>query len=505
MRVGFMRERGEKIFHWTGRQAARRMAWRTAGWLCLMAFGGALALHSLEAAAEPEHETLQRGLEGQIEANDRKIDELRREISRAKRALGRCENDRGDRSSCSNQQAELNRLKTDKQNLINYGETLQRNQTTWEANVQQAEAHQEAALKKVKKQEKIHKISAALAGTAAVGLFAACASATPTAWHLCALGLLAGQQAMSSLGEAAKLDGVCGAIGDGPCHVPTPNDPGPPKPGSNCLPPPAPQEPCRALNETPPVPPPGGPDGNPTPQPTLDIDPKKLNEEFPGCSFDPGCFTTGPDGDIVMNEDALPDGHPLKGTTFAGGDKEISDEDIIKKLSPKNKARFASAVKQAQSQNPALASELEALQSEMMEDGDEEGEEEGDGAAGGGKISDGAFQGGADSAGAAGAAGGSGGGGRRGRGGGEEDSIEKQVQALLNKVKGRRGKKGRKGKGAAGKPVTIGNDQVGAIDENIFMMIRRRYQILRKDGQFIEEGGAGPKRRSSGFLDSLGI
>ena len=62
-----------------------------------------------------------------------------------------------------------------------------------------------------------------------------------------------------------------------------------------------------------------------------------------------------------------------------------------------------------------------------------------------------------------------------------EKSISDQVNDLLSQFKQKKG-----ARGLAGKTVTVGKDQVGIVQDNIFLMVHRRYQEKRTNKEFIE-------------------
>ena len=49
----------------------------------------------------------------------------------------------------------------------------------------------------------------------------------------------------------------------------------------------------------------------------------------------------------------------------------------------------------------------------------------------------------------------------------------------------------------AGKTVTVGKDQVGVVQDNIFLMVHRRYQERRTQKQFIESQKKVSKRKAA--------
>ena len=429
---------------------------------CLAAAWGAPALLAPEAAAANS--------DSQIEKTQSDIDRLEKEIGELDNKIGKkCSPpSQSMRRRCQRWEKEK-RLSSDKlKQKRDQIPKLQTEKADSEESQDQEAAYQEAVKEKVKKQEKILKITALLSGAAAAYLFTKC-NKPPGEYMPCVMGLLAANQALQSLGKAAELDDVCMAMGNSACNSGGPN---PSPPPVNCEGPPSICDPGGPISPPSPGGPssPGGEGYNPHAGFSPD-DADRLNREVAGCNFDPGCFQAGPGGSLQMNSDILP--KDLKDAEFAGGDKKMTSEDIVKKMNPKQKAKFAKALEGVGSQNPGLVSEMQALgDDEISEDGEEADDEIA------GRIAGGNFQGGASLGGAAGGSSGY----RRSRGP-EEDSIDKQVKALLNRIKKKQGKKD---KGSAGKAVMIGRDKVGGIENNIFLMMRNRYQEQRKNSQFIE-------------------
>ena len=335
-------------------------------------------------------------------------------------------------------------------------QTAKRNMEIYAEYGQKMEAHQEAARKKAAKQAKILKLSAGLTVAAGAALVAQCFSCSPSpCWHWCGLGAMAFGQAAETAGKKNELDDFCRAMGNSNCGPPELETDSDSDPNPACESPistPALRQAAGCSGEPAPQPKPlPTPKSTPSPKDNKPKVEKKDLEPFNqgSCSLDPKCFTVGPGGDLVMNDEIVPD--ELKDTSLVGGPRKITSDDIMKRLSPKQKAKFAKAMAGVKAKHAGAVAEMQALTSADSEDGgdDEEDDSEGAGGAGSGKVAGESFQGGASGGGgASGAAAGAG--SRRGsRGGGsEEDSIDKQVQALLAKARGRRfGKKGKKRQG----------------------------------------------------------
>ena len=465
------------------------------GGLCLALIGGALPFPPI-AGATREAQSLER----QIQGTKNDINKLEGRIKDLNsRIKSQCSPPSYlMRSDCRNWKNERRQATNNLQSKKSLLEDLKNKKQIWGESLQQPGDYEEAVKKKVQKQERVLTITKLLSAAAAGAFAVKCSS---TNYWACIAAVLSASQAMKSGKKAAELDDVCRAMGNDVCN------PGPPSPPPGCTGPscnPGPPG-CTGPNCSPGLPPPppiacngppsicgpggpGGPGGPLSPSGFSPNDVRNLNKEIAGCNFDPGCFQAGPDGSLLLNKDILPE--DLKDAEFAGGNKKVSSGDVLKRISPKQKAKFVKTTETVQSQNKGLVAEMQKLKEEILAGG-------GDDSSSSGKIAGGDLQGSKSAKSAAKGKSHS----RPGEHAApEEDSISRQVKALLKRAKGKYGKKGKKDKGLAGKAVTIGGARVGAINDNIFLMMNRRYQERREKSQFIEGPPKSRQKTSENFI-----